>query len=265
MNPLRTGIVVGLAVAALSPLSAQAALPDWSGLWEGVGLVPAASGGFATPVSDIIRDFGSLPPYTPAEGAKFQAHVRAFEADFYSDRNPLKPLCIFGFPTNMLFPIQYFEILVTPKETAIIHSGIEMRHIYTDGRAQPPRDELWPTHWGSSVGRWEGNTLVVDTIGAGDNFGANVLKPAENLVWILAPGPKVLAILDDQAHYVERFHMVGAGILEDQMTIYDPTQFVEPWRLTRRYQHVKGVSRMIHEDCEGNDRNPIVNGKFTLK
>ena len=132
-------------------------------------------------------------------------------------------------------------------------------------RTQPSRDELWPTHWGSSVGHWEGNTLVVDTISAGDNFGASVLKPTENLVWILAPGPKVLAILDDQAHYVERIHMVDPGTLEDQMTIYDSTQFVEPWTLTRHYQHVKGISRMIHEDCEGNDRNPIVNGKFTLK
>jgi len=265
MQQPRTRIVAWLVIAALSPLSAHAALPDWSGLWEGVGLVPAASGGFATPVPDIIRDFGSLPPYTPAEEAKFQAHVKAFEADFYSNHNPLKPLCIFGFPTNMLFPIQYFEILVTQQETAIIHSGVEMRHIYTDGRTQPSPDELWPTHWGSSVGHWEGNTLVVSTISAGDNFGASVLKPTENLVWILAPGPKVLAILDDQAHYVERIHMVDPGMLEDQMTIYDPTQFVEAWTLTRHYQHVKGISRMIHEDCEGNDRNPIVNGKFTLK
>jgi hypothetical protein len=49
------------------------------------------------------------------------------------------------------------------------------------------------------------------------------------------------------------------------MTITDPTQFSGPWKLTRRYQHVRGVNRMIHEDCEGNDRNPIINGKFTLK
>jgi hypothetical protein len=264
MNQLCRGFVALLVIAALSR-PAQAAQPNWSGLWEGVGLQPAASGGFATPVPDIIRDFGSPPPYTPAEELKFRARLKAFDAEFYSDRNPLKPLCIFGFPTNMLFPTQYFEILVTARETAIIHSGIEIRHIYTDGRAQPPRDELWPTHWGSSVGHWEGNTLIVATVGAGGNFAANVLKPGENLVWILAPGPQILAILDDEAHYVERIRMAEPGVLEDQMTIYDSTQFMKPWKLTRRYQHVKGVSRMVHEDCEGNDRNPIVNGRFTLK
>lgn len=50
-----------------------------------------------------------------------------------------------------------------------------------------------------------------------------------------------------------------------QMTVYDPVLFTGPRRITHRYQDVKGVDRMIHEDCEGNDRNPLVDGKFTLK
>jgi hypothetical protein len=265
MNHLGRGSLALLVLTSLGALHAQAAVRNWFGLWEGVGLTPAASGGFATPVPDIIREFGSPPPYAPAEEVRFQTHLRAFEEEFYSDRNSPRPLCIFGFPTDMLFPAQYFEILVTPQETAIIHSGMEIRHIYTDGRAQPPSDERWPTHWGSSVGHWEGQTLVVDTISAGGNFGTGVLKSSENLVWILAPGPKILAILDDQARYVERIRMVRPNMLEDQMTIYDATQFIQPWQLTRRYQRVKGLSRMVHEDCEGNDRNPIVNGRFTLK
>jgi hypothetical protein len=265
MNHVRRGSPAILVLTALSALPAQAARPNWFGLWEGVGLKPAASGGFATPVPDIISNFGGTPPYAPREKLRFQVRLKAFEEEFYSGGQPPKPLCIFGFPTNMLFPAQYFEILVTPRETAIIHSGIEIRHIYTDGRAQPRPDERWPTHWGSSVGHWEGQTLVVDTISAGGNFGASVLKPGENLVWILAPGPKILAILDEQARYVERIRMVGPNVLEDQMTIYDATQFIKPWSLTRRYQHVQGITRMVHEDCEGNDRNPIVNGRFTLK
>jgi hypothetical protein len=105
MKQFRRGLVASLVLIASSPVPALAALRNWSGLWESPDLRPAASGSFSTPVADIIRNFGSLPPYTPTENANFQAHVKAFEGEFYSDRNPLKPLCIFGFPVNMLFPV----------------------------------------------------------------------------------------------------------------------------------------------------------------
>jgi hypothetical protein len=262
MRQVRRAFGVSLLLAALSAPSAYAALPDWSGEWEVIGLKLGASGVIETPGADLIREFGTPPPYTPVEEAKFQAHLKALPEA--SD----KKSCIFGFPEGMFFlPVQYFEVLITPQETLIVHSGLEIRHIYTDGRGQPPRDELFPTHWGSSVGRWEEQTLVIDTVSAGGNLMADILKPDENLVFIGANqiGFLPLAILDDQADYVERMRMVSPGVLEDQMTITDPTQFTGPWKVTRRFQHVKGVTRMVHEDCEGNDRNPVVNGKFTLK
>jgi hypothetical protein len=266
MYQVRRAFRVSLLLAALSGPSAQAALPNWSGLWEVVGLKSGASGVIETPIPDLIRDFGTPPPYIPDEQARFQAHLKAF-GEAIAAAGDTKGSCIFGFPINMLFPVQYFEALITTRETLIVHSGLEIRHIYTDGRGQPPSDEQFPTHWGSSVGRWEGQTLVVDTISAGGNFAAKVLKPGENLIYIAnASGfAQVLAILDDRAHYVERIRMVSPGLLEDQMTITDPTQFTGPWKLIRRYQHVKGITRMVHEDCDGNDRNPVVNGKFTLK
>ena len=46
----------------------------------------------------------------------------------------------------------------------MIVAGREIRHIYTDGRPHPSADEIWPTPWGDSIGHWEGETLVVDTI-----------------------------------------------------------------------------------------------------
>jgi hypothetical protein len=253
-------------LAVLIAPAAQAALPDWSGEWEVVGLKAGASGVIETPIPDLIRDFGTPPPYTPEEQARFQARLKAFGAAAAA-AGVTKGSCIFGFPTNMLFPVQYFETMITPQETLIVHSGLEIRHIYTDGHGQTPRDELFPTHWGSSVGHWIGQTLVVETVSAGGNIESEILKPGENLIYIANAADffQVLAILDDHAHYVERIKMLSPGLLEDQMTIYDPTQFTGPWKLTRRYQHVKGVTRMVHEDCDGNDRNPIVNGQYTLK
>jgi hypothetical protein len=267
MHPVRRAFGVSLLLATLIAPSARAAVPDWSGEWEVVGFKVGASGETETPVPDLIRDFGTPPPYTPEEEAKFQARLKSF-GEARAARSA-KDTCVFGFPEDMFFfAPQYFEVLNTPHETVIIHSGLEMRHIYTDGRAQQSQDELWPTHWGSSIGHWEGQTLVIDTVSVGGNMLADVLKPDENLVFISNSGVgffRVLAILDDQAHYLERLHLVSPGLLEDEMTITDPSQFTGQWKLTRRYQHVKGVSWMVHEDCEGNDRNPIIDGKFTLK
>jgi len=58
--------------------------------------------------------------------------------------------------------------------------------------------------------------------------------------------------------------MVDKDHLEDQMTIIDPANFTAPWHLSRTYQRVAQLHRMVYEDCEGEDRNPVVNGHFTL-
>ena len=48
------------------------------------------------------------------------------------------------------------------------------------------------------------------------------------------------------------------------MTIEDPLRFVRPWELTITYKRVTDLDRMIETNCSENDRNPIVNGEFTL-
>jgi hypothetical protein len=236
-----------LAAATFAP-GVQAALPDWPGIWEVVGLKVGASGVAETPVPDLIREFGGRPHYT-AEGE------RQFRSFFEKGPPPDQKACRFGFPFLMLESPLFFEVLITPRETAMIFSGREVRHIYTDGRKHPTPEELWPTPWGDSVGHWEGDTLVIDTVSTDTRVIA-----VYNASTFGAP----VALLSDGVHYVERVRMLKSGMLEDQMTVYD-SLFSEPWHITHRYQHADGVNRMIHEDCEGNERNPVVDGKFTLK
>jgi hypothetical protein len=266
MRQLSAPFATLVLIAALNAPCVRAALPDWSGTWEVEGERMGVSGIVETPHPDLLRVFGGSPPYTPAEEAAFRVRgeaIREFRAT-----NPVR-VCTWGFPMVMLESPLYFEVLATPFETAMIFSGREIRHIYTDGRPHPPADELWPTHWGSSVGHWEGQTLVIDTVSAGANIGTGtgMLKPEESIifVWDGTGWRQLVAVLDANARYLERVRMVSPGVLEDQMTIVDPSQFTGSWRLTHRYRHVPGVTRMMHEDCEGNDRNPIVNGTFTLK
>jgi hypothetical protein len=58
--------------------------------------------------------------------------------------------------------------------------------------------------------------------------------------------------------------MVDPDHLENEMTIIDPRVFTKPWQLKSRYSRVKTLNRMIHEDCEGEERNPIVDGQYTF-
>ncbi len=77
-------------------------------------------------------------------------------------------------------------------------------------------------------------------------------------------GMQTITILSSQAHFIERFRMLDKDHLEDQMTVIDPTSITAPWHQSRTYQRVAHINRMVYEDCEGEERNPVVNGRFTL-
>jgi len=156
-------------VACLGTLGASTGLPEWSGQWENVGATPDATGGFNQSLEQVLKEMEWSPPLNAATKAK----VDAMQA---SERKRLDAIargedpggaftaCTFGYPGLMLDTPLMFEVLITPKETALIFSSREVRHIYTDGRAHTPKDELYATPWGDSIGHWEGDTLVMDTI-----------------------------------------------------------------------------------------------------
>jgi hypothetical protein len=58
--------------------------------------------------------------------------------------------------------------------------------------------------------------------------------------------------------------MLDKDHLEDQMTIYNSALFNAPWHVSRLFRRVARLNRMVHEGCEGEDRNPIVDGHYTL-
>jgi hypothetical protein len=251
---------------------AFARLPNWSGQWQIVGATPDAAGGFVESLQETLRVMKQWgpPPYTPAAQAVFDqvaasvhgASGALFKAGVAPE--PLsRPMCAFGFPSVMIESPLMFEVLSTPEETALIFSGREIRHVYTDGRAHTPADELFATLWGDSIGHWEGQTLVIDTIAVEGPDG-------RASTGIMAFGGdanaqfEIVAVFSPAARYTERIRMIDADHLEDRMTVVDPRVLSKPWVITRRYSRVKTLNRMIHEDCEGEERNPIVDGQYTL-
>ena len=128
----------------------------------------------------------------------------------------------------------------------VFYSG-GVRHIATDGRRRPSEDERWGTLWGDSIGHWEGEVLIVDTI-------------ASNSPLLGFDGP---ASLSDQVHIIERIRALDKNTLEDQMTISDEVALAKPLALTLHYHRVQGMAHIIESDC-AEYRNPVVNGQYTI-
>ena len=107
------------------------------------------------------------------------------------------------------------EILQTPNKLILLFNyQHEVRNIYTDGREHPKNLEL--TWNGHSIGRWDGDTLVVDTIGI------------RNGSWLDTGGHEH----STQLHVVERFRRVDAETLEIERTLTDPVALAKPFTTT---------------------------------
>jgi hypothetical protein len=223
------------------PAVTSAQLPDLSGLWES-----------NVNVKDATR---FVLPYNEEWKARAAEAKSRQQARFY---------CSEGVPSMMQMPdaINMFDILVTPKLTVMVFSNHEVRHIYTDGRNHPKKEDLWPTPEGDSVGRWDGGTLVIDTISTRPQLMSVELVEFD-------PGNAIPASVKStptsaQLHIIERIRMLKRGVLEDQMVIEDPVAFTHPWKGTYTFHRLKDLDRMIYEDCTENERDFIKDGKATM-
>lgn len=201
-----------------------AKLPDWSGVWN-------------PKISDQDAQVKTNPPPWNEKAAKLAAWQAAEEK---AGRPPL----IFSgcFPENhpswMLVTHNAMEILFTPGRVTMLgeSDGNRLRRIYTDGRSHPDDGEL--TWHGHSIGRWEGNTLVVDTVG--------IIPQAP-----LAISEAVGVPNNGDMHVVERIHLAdnNKDILHDDLEITAPNILTKPWKTTRiffrqrarKYDIVEGV------------------------
>jgi hypothetical protein len=263
----RAAVLVASAALASAAAQSPPKLPDWSGQWENVGATPSPDGGFYEPLDQVLKELEWSPPSKPEVQAAVDKIVAVQRKAMDAMRKGIDPggavtACSFGYPALMIESPLMFEILPTPKETALIFSSREIRHIYTDGREHPGKDDLWPTPWGDSIGHWEGDTLVIDTVAVKSAF------PGREGISVNAFGGieemQTVALLSPDAHFSERIRMLDKDQLEDRITIVDPKNLTGPWHLRRTYQRVAQIHRMVYEDCEGEERNPIVDGKFTL-
>jgi hypothetical protein len=213
--PAQTGPQSGMAKSAPASASAPAAPHDFSGVWNM----------HATPAQRkfLGSTYTADPPEMTAWGTeKYMAYKPSNGPRTHSLKetdDPVLKLCLPpGTPRIYLQPFP-FQIVMTPKEMIMIFEyDHTVRQIFLDGRPHP--EDLTPTYMGHSIGKWEGDTLVVDTVGFNER------------TWLDRDGHPH----SDQLHVIERFHKVDGENMIDDITIEDPKVLVNPWKTQLNFQ-----------------------------
>ena len=168
------------------------------------------------PVGDLNSPI--LQPWAREEMRKYNERVLSGKAA-YSRQASCWPI---GVPGFALYPVQPVYFVQTPKEVLMIwQADHQVRHVYLNAmHSAHPK----VTDYGESIGHYEGDTLVVDTIGINTRtFVDNYETPHS-----------------DRLHVVERFHMTDSGkVLEVDVHVEDPGAFTMPWGAMQKYHRVE--------------------------
>lgn len=219
--------------------------PNLSGLWQTAAappdllesLIPGATNGAGEePLSqyfvNILSDFKpEESPLRPDAAALFLQRLKHF-----SDESPLSHCLPEGMPLVEIAPAPY-KIVQTPGLTVMLYErDTTFRQVYTDGRKLP--DDPQPTWLGYAVGKWDGDSLVVDSNGFNDRG------------WLDARGHTH----SDALHMTERFHRLDFGHMEIRMTIDDPKTFTRPFTVLLK-QRLVPDSDLLESFCAENEKD----------
>ena len=217
----------------------DAALPDWSGIWERVGSITWEPNG--------RPGVPEKPPFTPEYAEKYRLTTQAAR-EGHPVADPTSRCLPPGMPRimTMSYPM---EILMNPRQVTIIAEwSSQVRRVFTDGRGHPAPDDLDPTYNGHSIGHWEGKgknaVLTIDTVGIREDTGFDSSGIEHS----------------DQIHVVERMRQTAPDRLEDEITVIDPKAFVHPWVVTKTYKRGAPNLQIMEYVCEENNRDPLAQG-----
>jgi len=186
--------------------------PDFSGVWRGNAFpqqkpVEPPSGVPLAGFRDVGMGFKGGLPLRPGAAELLKQRVARNSKD-----NPeahCLPMGIMQFHSQGM-PRKFVQ---TPGVLVILYeASAGLRQIFTDGRPLPANDPQ-PWWYGYSVGRWEGDTLVVETTGLRDDGWLDIIGSP----------------LTDAAKITERFRRVSYGRMEIDVTVDDPKAYTQPW------------------------------------
>jgi hypothetical protein len=204
--------------------------PDLSGVWN--------------PDRHFIYDIGSA--LKPGEVLPLQPWAAEVTKKRMSQEDPEANCLPTGVPRLPPYPL---KIVQTPTVMVILFEGNihSYRQIFLDGRSHPK--DLDPTWYGDSIGKWEGDTLVVDTVGFNDKF------------WFDFAGHPHTA----QLHITERYRRPDLGHIEEEVTIDDPGAYTKPFTMYGHFPLDPGTEIMEYICNENNQDVKHIVGKDSRK
>jgi hypothetical protein len=201
--------------------------PDLNGIWNHPYVPDMA----ATTKNGVMSQEGpGALPYTPKAAADFKNYDPHLDGDYTGSCLPFGYLRSFNAP----YPIQ---ILQTPQYIGFLFEQNTWFHTVAMNRKHP--EHLEPSWFGDSIGTWDGDTLVIDTIGFNGLTRLDTLGHQHS----------------DAMHVVQRIQRLDAQRLRMEITIDDPKVYAEPWKNTRIFALMKPGSELIEYSCEENNRD----------
>jgi hypothetical protein len=227
---MKTILYVALAGATLLPAQSTKT-PDFTGVW---GTFTAGRGGgdpklAPPPAGQLALKPEYAKPYEARRAAEAEANKRGEQLASSGAQ------CIpYGVPTMMSVAVYPVEIIQTAKQMTIISEAFsEVRRVYLD-RPQAPLEDVAPGYYGRSVGKWDGDTLVVDTIGIKTSASGYRGMPHS-----------------EKMRITERFKMITPDVMHDQITIDDPVVLEKPMVYTLAYKRLPNYE-MVEFVCDNN-------------
>lgn len=235
------GSLAALALLTQTGQAQEAATPrtaeEQSQSWQEIARLPDFWQGTWQSISPIADDFPTPPDYTEF-AQDYIANYRPAEDSPFTNCVPL------GMPFAQSIggmPMKFFQ---SPGMIALyIESSGMLRFIHTDGRT--PEAEPNPTYLGTSIGHWEGDTLVVETNGLAPDtvFQMGRITDVSRLQGDPSPvAGVVFGPHGPNLKLVERMRLIDFGTLEIQTTLHDETIFNTPYSLPAR-QFIRGIER----------------------
>jgi hypothetical protein len=242
--------VSAAAVSVAVPLAAQSSAPeravpraangkpDLSGIWVATGAVLLFEGEEAFAAARAADAAAGRPPGNSNETPPFTPEAEAQRQYFLSRRgidDPMARCLLTGIPRINFRPLP-FEIVQLPDRVLMLY---EIHHAFriipTDGRGPP--EDAEPSYLGESVGRWEGDTFVVDVT----SFNTNT--------WLTGVG----TIHTEDLRVTERYTRDSFETIRYEVTMEDPAVLTRPWTLRETFRLRPGERIREYECIESNE------------
>lgn len=198
--------------------------PNYPFVPNGVGLQPTFR------IADLSNP--NLMPWAKEIMKKDNNEIIAGKKSAFTAQSSCLPAGVPGFMAyGGAIPLVFLQ---TPKVVYLYFTGAQqVRHVYMN---VPHSANVKPSWYGESVGHYEGDTLVIDTVGLSSKTKADIYRTPHT----------------DAMHVIERWRIVEGGtMMESVFTVDDPGTFYKPWTAMRRYRRV--TQEPIENICEENN------------